>query len=136
MDFSNLEYSYNFKAKPTELKTVGEVSDVIEWIEFELIAKTTYEGQEYEGISDGIFNLNAIDDYQESYESDEKDLYESFASKAVPLKDVNSAKIMQWLNWNSPMVESIRDIAIDQIHEAIKETIKQAKGEDTITFLD
>ena len=71
-----------------------------------------------------------------SYESDEKDLYESFASKAVPLKDVNSAKIMQWLNWDSPMVESIRNLAIDRIHEAIEETIKQAKGEDTITFLD
>lgn len=141
MDFSNLEYKYEFEASPTELTTVGEVSDVVEWIEFKLTVKATYEGQEYEGGSDGLYKITKLRDLQESYDSDdsnERDAYSDFANKVVVADGIDSAKIMQWINWNLSPMKSIRADAIENLHGVIiaANQTETEDSESSITFVN
>lgn len=141
MDFSNLEYKYEFEASPTELTTVGEVSDVVEWIEFKLTVKATYEGQEYEGGSDGLYKITKLRDLQESYDSDdsnEREAYSDFANNAAAVEDIDSAKIMQWMNWNSGPIKSIRTSAIENLHDVIiaANQTETEDSESSITFVN
>ena len=111
---------------------------MVEWIEFKLTVKATYEGQEYEGASDGLYKITKLRDLQESYDSNERDAYSDFANNAVAVEDIDSAKIMQWMNWNSGPIKSIRTCAIENLHNVII-AANQTETEDlesSITFVN
>lgn len=143
MDLSNLEYKYEFKATPIELIEVGELKDVIEWIQYRLTVKTTYEGEEFEDFYEGSFRFTVLRDIQESYQSNDEEenvKYKEFAETFVDAADVTSATLMEWLGWDGSVMKSIRTGAINHLHDQIKATIasRETKDQETasITFVD
>jgi hypothetical protein len=128
---SDLTFNFKFKAEPTEHITIGDVSHVIEWVDFTLTCSAEYNGETYTVDDVGCWKLDPDENIEMFYDGDEEGIA-AFKSSFIPMNSVTSEDIAGWLGWNdSGMVEK-RKVLKDALVSLIN--TEEEEDTDTLTF--